>query len=57
MSVSCSDSFEVLNVPALGENDVDFETITNLIKREEKVNGVLRCLNGRNEGKDQLTSM
>jgi hypothetical protein len=33
--------FKVLKVPALGENNVNFETITDLFERERKVSKVL----------------
>jgi len=32
MNVSCSDSVKVLKVPALCENDINLETITDLIR-------------------------
>lgn len=38
--VPCPDGLEVLEVPVLGENYVDFETIADLIKREKKVSKV-----------------
>lgn len=49
--------FKVLKVPVPGENDVDFETITDLVKGGGGSVRFWRYPNEWNKGKDQLTSM
>ena len=53
VNVPCPDGFEILKVPVLGQNNVDFKTISDLANGEEEG----QCLNGLNKGRDQLASI
>ena len=53
VNVPCLDGIEVLGVPALCKNDINFEAITNLNGEVSKVVEIFQC----NEGRQQLTSM